>query len=187
VTGALALHLALVAAVGAERLVELLISRRNLRRVAARGGLVADRRTFWEVAAFQVAWLAASAAEPVLLPRPFVAPLAVTAVAALIACQGLRYWAVATLGDRWSLRIVVVPGEPAARAGPYRFVRHPNYLAVMVETLALPLLHTAWLTAATSLLLAIPLWRRRARVEEAALVRHSDYERAFAATPRGLP
>ncbi len=186
-TGAPALHLAVVAAVGAERLVEILISRRNLRRAAARGGFVADRRTFWEVAAFQVAWLAASAAEPVLLPRPFVAPLAVAMIAALIACQGLRYWAVATLGDRWNLSIVVVPGEIAVSTGPYRFVRHPNYLAVMVETLALPLLHTAWVTATLSLLVAVPIWRRRVRVEEKALARHSDYDRVLGTTPRGLP
>ena len=122
------------AAIGAERLLELAIARRNLRTVTARGGFVADTRTYWDIAVLQVAWLVACAVEPVLLDRPFIAPLAALAIALLLACQALRYWAVTTLGDRWNLRIVVVPGEAAVTDGPYRFVRHPNYLAVLVET-----------------------------------------------------
>jgi methyltransferase len=176
-----------VGAIGAERLLELAIARRNLRSASARGGFVADRRTYWDVAALQVAWLAACAAEPILLGRPFVAPLAALAIALLLACQALRYWAVLTLGDRWNLRIVVVPGEAAVTEGPYRFVRHPNYLAVFVEFLALPLVHTAWLTAAVFFALAVPVMARRIRHEEAALAGHSDYGRAFAGRPQVLP
>ena len=163
-SGTLAFHLAVVAAVGAERLVEIAISRLNLRRVTARGGFVADRRTYWDVAVLQAVWLAASAAEPLLLSRPCVAPLAIAMIAVLLACQALRYWAVAALGDRWSLRIVVVPGEPRATSGPYRFVRHPNYLAVLVEYAALPLVHAAWLTAAISTLLGALVLARRIRL-----------------------
>ena len=61
--------------------------------------------------------------------------------------MALRYWAIATLGERWNTRVIVVPGAPAVTAGPYRFLRHPNYLAVVVEVAALPLVHGAWLTA----------------------------------------
>lgn len=186
-SGGLVLHLAVVAAIGAERLLELAIARRNLNAVTARGGFVADTRSYWDIAVLQVAWLAACAAEPVLLERPFIAPLAALAIALLLACQALRYWAVNTLGDRWNLRIVVVPGEAAVTDGPYRFVRHPNYLAVLVEYLALPLVHTAWLTAAVFFALAIPVMARRMRLEEVALAGNSDYGRAFAGRPRVLP
>ena len=186
-SGGLVLHLVVVAAVGAERLLELVIARRNLNAVAARGGFVAETRTFWDTAVLQVVWLAACAVEPILVERPFIAPLAALAIALLIACQALRYWAVLTLGDRWNLRIVVVPGEAVVTRGPYRFVRHPNYLAVLVEFLALPLVHTAWITAAVFFALAVPVTARRVRLEELALARHSDYEHAFAGRPRVLP
>jgi methyltransferase len=187
VSGGLVLHLAAVAAIGAERLLELAIARRNLKAVTARGGFVADTRTYWDITVLQVVWLAACAAEPILLVRPFIAPLAAIMIALLVACQALRYWAVLTLGDRWNLRIVVVPGEAAVTNGPYRLIRHPNYLAVLVEFLALPLVHTAWLTATVFFALAVPVMVRRMRLEEAALAGHSDYERAFAGRPRVLP
>jgi methyltransferase len=187
VSGGLVLHLAVVGAIGAERLLELAIARRNLKAVTARGGFVADPRTYWDTAVLQAVWLAACAAEPVVLERPFIAPLAALAIAVLLACQALRYWAVNTLGDRWNLRIVVVPGEPAVTDGPYRFVRHPNYLAVLVEYLALPLVHAAWLTTAVFFALAVPVMARRMRLEEVALADHSDYGRVFAGRPRVLP
>jgi len=187
VNAGLTVHLAVVAAVAAERVAELAIARRNSVAVAARGGFVADRRSFTDAAALQAAWLAACAAEPVLLPRPFLAPLAAAMIAVLVACQALRYWAVATLGDRWNLRVVVVPGEPPVTGGPYRFLRHPNYLAVLVELAALPLVHTAWASALLFLAVGVPVMARRIRVEEEALERHGGYERAFAGTPRVLP
>jgi methyltransferase len=187
VSGGLLLYLAAVGAVAAERLLELAIARGNLRSASARGGFVADRRTYWDVAVMQVAWLAACAAEPLLLPRPFIAPLAIPMLVLLVACQALRYWAVLTLGDRWNLRIVVVPGEPVVTDGPYRFVRHPNYLAVLVEFVALPLVHTAWLSAVVFAALGALVTFRRIRLEEAALAGHSDYGRAFAGRPRVLP
>ena len=186
-SGSLLAYLAVVGAVAAERLLELLIARRNLRSTLARGGFVADRRTFLDSAVLQVAWLAACIVEPIWLARPFIAQLAIAMALLLVACQVLRYWAVRTLGDRWNLRIVVVPGEPVVTAGPYRLVRHPNYLAVLVEVVALPLVHTAWLTAAVFLVLIVPVLARRIRCAVAALARHGDYKRAFGDRPRMLP
>src|SRR5207249_633845 len=99
--------------------------------------------------------------------------------------QALRYWAVATLGEHWNIRVLVVPGAPPVSGGPYRFVRHPNYLAVMVEMAALPLAVGAWRTApvasaANAVLLAI-----RISVEERAL--GAPYRAALADRPRFLP
>jgi methyltransferase len=177
----------LVAAVAVERAFELLLSRRNRIRVEKRGGFLADPRSFLDMASFQAVLLAACPIETFVLERPWIPGLGVPAVLLVGAGMILRYWAVATLGDRWSLRIVVVPGESPVTTGPFRFVRHPNYAAVVVETVALPLVHTAWITAVASSLALAPLLGRRIRHEEAALERHSDYERAFAGRGRLLP
>ena len=102
--------------------------------------------------------------------------------------MGLRYWAVHTLGERWNARVIVVPGLPAlADLGPYRFVRHPNYVAVIAEFLVLPLLHGAWLTALVFSLANGLLLRTRIRVEERALAEHCGYEAALGQRPRFLP
>jgi methyltransferase len=181
------LYALLVGAVAIERGLEVLLARRNLRRVTARGGLVADRHSFWDMAAFQAAFLAACVLEVFALGRPFLPVLGLAMLVLVAAAMALRYWSVAALGDRWNLRLVVLPGEPVAVGGPYRWVRHPNYLAVVVETVALPLVHTAWLTAAVSTVLLAPLLARRIRLEEAALTRHTDWAAAFAGRGRLLP
>jgi methyltransferase len=187
VSGTLIAYLCLVAGFAAERLLEVAIARRNLAGVRRRGGFVAERRTTLDAVVVQAVWMAACAAEAVLLRRPFLPALAAPMLLLLAAAMALRYWSVATLGDRWNLAVVVVPGEPVVTSGPYRWVRHPNYLAVLVEALALPLVHGAWLTAA---LLGPAIWLltgRRIRLEEAALAGSGDYERAFAGTRRLLP
>jgi methyltransferase len=177
----------LVVAVAAERVFELWLSRRNLVRVERRGGFVAEPRSYRGMFVFQIAFLAACPIEVLAIGRPWIPALGVPALALVLAAMALRYAAVAALGDRWSLRLVVVPGEPPVVAGPYRFVRHPNYLALAVETVALPLVHTAWVTAGALTPIIAPLLARRMRLEEAALARHSDYDRAFAGRGRLLP
>ncbi len=181
------LYALLVGAVAIERGLEVLLARGNLRRVTARGGLVADHRSFWDMAAFQAAFLAACVLEVFALERPFLPVLGLPMLVLVAAAMALRYWSVATLGDRWNLRLVVLPGEPVATGGPYRWVGHPNYLAVVVETVALPLVHTAWLTAGVSVVVLAPLLARRIRLEEAALARHTDWATAFAGRGRLLP
>ena len=103
----------------------------------------------------------------------------------VLAAQALRYWAIATLGWRWNTRIVVVPGAAPVTAGPYRWVRHPNYVAVIAEMLALPLVHGAWLTAAVFSLGNALLLRVRIRAEEQAL--GTSWQQAFAGRPRFVP
>jgi methyltransferase len=93
-----------------------------------------------------------------------------------LAAQGLRYWAIATLGRRWNVRVIVVPGLAAVHDGPYRFMRHPNYVAVVLEGFAVPLMHGAWATAIAFTLLNAWLLRTRVRCEETALRDHCDYD-----------
>jgi methyltransferase len=182
-----ALYALLVAAVGLERLVELRLTRRNLAWARARGGVEGGRRHYPAMVGLHVLFLLACPTEVYLLERPLRPALAAAMLVLFAAAMALRYWAIAALGERWSTRLVVVPGAPAVATGPYRFVRHPNYLAVVVEGVALPMIHGAWLTAllfslANAILLAV-----RIRAEEAALARHSAYAERLGDRRRFLP
>ncbi|HEX9734384.1 MAG TPA: isoprenylcysteine carboxylmethyltransferase family protein [Thermoanaerobaculia bacterium] len=165
------LYLALVALVAAERLVELAVTRRNVARLLARGGRPVGDEHYGAMVAVHTALLVAAPLEVWLLARPFVAPLALAMTALLALTMALRYWVIATLGERWTTRVVVVPGEPLVARGPYRFLRHPNYLGVALEGAALPLVHTAWWTAIGFAVANFFVLRTRIRVEDEALGR----------------
>ena len=108
-------------------------------------------------------------------------------LAVLCLAAGIRWWAISTLGDRWSTRVVFVPGEAPVTGGPYRWLRHPNYLAVILEFVALPLIHTAWLTAVVFSLANAFVLVLRIRTEEASLSERSEYSRAMGDRPRFHP
>jgi methyltransferase len=90
-------------------------------------------------------------------------------LAALAGAQALRWWCIGTLGPRWNTRVMVVPGLPLVTSGPYRLLRHPNYVAVVAEGAALPLVHTAWAAAAVFTVLNAALLTVRIRCENRAL------------------
>lgn len=181
-------YFALVALVVLERLFELYLSARNARRVLARGAIEGESRRFYgAIVLFHAAFLAAGPLEVVLFDRPFLPALAIPSAAIVVLAMALRYWAISTLGERWNSRVLVVPGEGAVTGGPYRFVRHPNYVAVYAEVAALPLVHTAWLTAALATAINLGLLRFRIRHEEIALERASDYRARLGDRPRFLP
>lgn len=165
------LYLALVALVAAERLVELAVTRRNVARLLARGGRAVGDRHYGVMVAVHTALLVGAPLEVWLLGRPFVLPLALAMTVLLALTMALRYWVIATLGDRWTTRVVIVPDEPLVARGPYRFLRHPNYLGVVLEGAALPLVHAAWLTAIGFAVANFFVLRTRIRVEDEALGR----------------
>lgn len=136
-----------VAATAVERLVELVVSARHARWAFARGGVERGRAHFPPMVALHTGLLVACVVEVHVADRPFVPALGWPALAAVVAAQALRWWCVTTLGAQWNTRVIVVPGASLVSAGPYRWLRHPNYVAVAVEGVALPLLHTAWVTA----------------------------------------
>lgn len=185
VTGTRAVFLGFMGLLVCERLVELWLSRRNAARAFARGGVEAGQRHYAVMVAFHTLFLFACVAEVLLLERPFPGAWGWGALGAAVAAQGLRYWAIATLGERWNSRIIVVPGLEPVTGGPYRFLRHPNYVAVVLELLAVPLIHGAWLTAAVFTVGNAALLFVRIRAEEAAL--GEAYARAFARRPRFVP
>lgn len=166
----LVLYAALVLTTGLERLVELVVSARNARWSLARGGRESGRGHFPAMVALHTGLLLACVAEAVLADRPFLPWLGWPALALVLASQGLRWWCIAVLGPRWNTRVIVVPGLPLVRRGPYRFLAHPNYVAVAAEGVALPLVHTAWITAlAFTALNAVLLLRFRIPAEGRAL------------------
>ena len=163
--------LVLLGLVAVERLVELVVSRRNTALSLARGGREYGAGHYPVMVVLHTGLLVGAAVEVLLADRPFVPVLGWPMLVLVIAAQALRWWCIATLGSQWSTRVVVVPGLPLVTSGPYRLMRHPNYLAVVVEGFALPLVHSAWVTAAVFSACNLALLRVRVRVEERALTR----------------
>lgn len=173
----LALYTGLIALVGIERLVELRLSKRNAAWAFERGGKEHGLGHYRFMTVFHTAFLVACVAEPWLLDRPFVSPWGYVALALAVAAQLLRYWAITTLGTRWNTRVIVLPEWEPVTGGPYRFFRHPNYAAVVLELAVLPLVHGAWVTALVFSVVNAGLLRVRISVEEQAL--GTKYARAF--------
>jgi methyltransferase len=160
---------AVVVAVGVERLVELGVSKRHAAWAFSRGGKEFGRGHFPAMVALHTALLFGVLVEVWMLDRPFLPILGWAALIVVIASQTLRWWCIATLGRQWNTRVIVVPGLPLVSRGPYRLLRHPNYVAVVLEGAALPLVHSAWATAAMFTILNAALLARRIQVEERAL------------------
>ncbi|QXE38378.1 isoprenylcysteine carboxyl methyltransferase family protein [Streptomyces sp. GMY02] len=159
----------LVLAVGAERLAELVVARRNTRWSLERGAVERGRGHYPPMVVLHTALLIGCLAEVRLAERPFTPVLGWTMVAVVVAAQALRWWCIRTLGPRWNTRVLVVPGLPLVTGGPYRLLRHPNYVAVVAEGVALPLAHGAWLTALVFTALNAVLLAVRIRCENHAL------------------
>jgi methyltransferase len=181
------LYMLLLAAVSVERLTELAISQRHAAQAFALGGVEYGQRHFRVMQLLHTAFLLACALEVWSLQRPFLPWLGWPMLGLVCGAQGLRYWAIAALGPAWNTRVIVVPGERSVKRGPYRFLRHPNYVAVVIEGVALPLVHTAWIAALVFSVANLFLLTVRIRCEEDALVRHSDWANRFGTTPRFLP
>ncbi len=159
----------LVIAVAFERLAELVVSQRNAGWSRSRGGVETGQRHYPLMVGLHTGLLAGALLE-VWLRRPEFLPVLGWPMLGLVgASQALRWWCIATLGRRWNTRVIVVPEMAPVRVGPYRLLAHPNYVAVVLEGAALPLVHTAWITALLfSAGNAALLWERL-RVENAAL------------------
>jgi len=164
-------YLPLVLAVAAERCAELVVARRNRAWSRRHGGVEYGAGHYPVMVALHTALLVACLVEVWRGQRPFVPVLGVSMLVVLVASQGLRWWCIRTLGHRWNTRIIVVPGLRAISRGPYAVWRHPNYVAVVAEGVALPLVHSAWWTALGFTLANLAVLRVRIRAENAALSR----------------
>ena len=162
-------YVVLVLVVGLERVAELVVSLRNAAWSFKQGGVESGKGHYPFMVLLHTGFLAGCLVEAIVADRPFIPALGWTMFAVVLLAQGLRWWCIGVLGQQWNTRVIVVPGLKLVAAGPYKWLRHPNYVAVVAEGIALPLVHTAWVTAAVFLLLNIPLLTVRIRAEEAAL------------------
>ncbi len=166
----------LVVLVGLERLAELVVSKRHAAWAFSRGGVERGQGHYPFMVLLHTGLLVGAVVEVWVADRPFFPALGWSMLAVVLLSQALRWWCIATLGHQWNTRVIVVPGLPLVRRGPYRLVPHPNYVAVVAEGLALPLVHTAWVTALVFTIANAALLAERIRVENQAL-------RELAATP----
>lgn len=158
---------ALIVLVAAERVLELVVSKRNLKWSIAQGGKEFGAGHYPVMVALHSALLVGAVVEARRRrPRPVYGWIMVGVV---LAAQALRWWCITTLGRQWNTRVVVVPGATRVVDGPYRLIPHPNYVAVVTEGAALPLAGGAWLTALVFTVANAALLRTRIRVENEAL------------------
>jgi len=178
-------YLVLLALVAGERVFELFLSQRNACRAFARGAVEVKQRHYALMVTFHALFLVSCAAESLLWQRNFSPVIAWVAFGASILAQALRYAAVWTLGDRWNTKIIVQPGEQPVVTGLYRWIRHPNYVAIVLEMVAIPMIRGAWITALVFSVGNLPLLAVRISVEERAL--GDTYAKAFGSRPRFVP
>jgi len=181
------LFLALLVAVAAMRIFELRISKKHQREITSRGGAKAKDPVFPCMAMFHTLVLIGAAAEVVFLHRPFMPALAIPMLALFVAANIVRWWVIRTLGEHWNVQVMDSTKLGVITTGPFRYVRHPNYAAVFVEMIALPLIHTAWMTALVGAIAHAVVLTFRLSAEERVLFADSQYAAAMRAKPRFLP
>lgn len=158
-----------ILAIGAERLVELVVARRNAAWSFANGGKEFGRGHYPVIVGVHTLLLVACILEVAALHRPFVPWLGWPMVGVVALSTAMRWWCATTLGKHWNPRLIVVPNAPLVRGGPYRWIHHPNYTAVVAEVAALPLVHSAWVTAIVFSIANAAVLNVRIRAENAAL------------------
>jgi methyltransferase len=159
----------LLCVIACERVAELVVSARHAKQLLARGGVEYGFGHFPVMIAAHVALIAGCVVEPLLGHRTFIPALGWTMLAVTVAANVLRWWCIGTLGSRWTARVIVLPGAPLVRSGPYRWFGHPNYVAVVIEGFALPLTGSAWITACAFTVFNAALLTVRIRCETRAL------------------
>lgn len=157
--------IALLAFVTLQRLVELPIATANTKRLRGAGGYEVGAGHYPLIVALHASWLISlwllAAGRPIQIPFLLL----------FLLIEVGRIWVLRTLGSRWTTRIIVVPGEPLVRHGPYRFVNHPNYVVVIAEIAVLPLVFGLWQVALTFSLLNAAILAVRVSAEDSALRR----------------
>ena len=180
-------YLGLLLVVALLRVYELLISRRHQLEMVAHGAQkVNDPRFRWMVL-LHTAVLLGAALEVVFLHRPFYPLFAAVCFAIFLAANVVRWWVIRTLGEHWNVQVMNSTSMGVVTTGPFRYVRHPNYAAVFVEMLTLPLIHCAWITAFAGSAAHIVVLSQRLATEERVLFSDAGYREAMSGKPRFVP
>src|SRR5262249_5666735 len=179
--------LALLLAVALLRFVELGISKRHQREMLARGAAKVGEAKFHQMVLLHALVLVGAAVEGLLLRRPFILWLAAPMFAVFLVANAVRWWVISTLGGHWNVQVMDSTRLGVVTSGPFRYVRHPNYAAVFAEMLALPLMHTAWITAMAGAIVHLHVLAERLSTEERVLFANPDYRATMMGKPRFLP
>ncbi len=177
----------LLVLVGIERLIEVGISRRNQRRMAEQGVRKIVEPHFPWLVLFHTVVLIAAGLEVLLLHRPLIPVLAILMTALFILSNLLRWWVIRLLAGLWNVQIMESSRIRIVTSGPYRWIRHPNYVGVVMEVFSLPMIHTAWITAVVGTGLYMEILRRRVQMEDGVLMADPAYRRAMGDKPRFFP
>jgi methyltransferase len=181
------LFLGIVILVFLQRLLELRISHNHVKYILGQGGRLIGENLLPFVKVLQLTWFLAMIAEVWYFERPFYPFLAFLGVSGVILGQILRFLSMRSLEWRWTLPIAVIPNLPAVNTGIYRYLRHPNWLGVLLEMASLPLIHSAYLTAIVFSLINGLIMSRRVQQEELALEENNQYLAQMQNTPRFIP
>ena len=181
-------YLSLLVVVGIGRLAELGISRRNQRQLEKQGARKIPEPHFRWMVLLHGCVLLCAGSEVLFLHRPLIAALAVPMLALFVLSNLLRWWVIQALAGRWSVEVMdAARTAGVVSSGPYRWVRHPNYVGVVAEVFSLPMIHTAWITAVGGTLGYLLILRRRLRVEDGVLLANPSYRQLMGQKPRFFP
>jgi len=180
-------YLWLLVFVAIERLAELRISGRNQRRLQDQGVRKIPEPHFRWMVLLHGGVIVCAGAEVLVLHRPLIPALAIPMAVLFVLSNLLRWWVIRTLAGHWNVEVMESSRVGVVSSGPYRLVRHPNYVAVVFEIFSLPMIHTAWITAMVGTLADLEILRRRIKVEDGILMSNPAYRLAMGGKPRFLP
>ena len=169
-----------------QRVTELFISRKNEKWMMNRGGIEHGKAHYPYIVLLHILFLVSFFIEVQVFQRELT-EIWFVIFPILFLTQIMRYWAVLSLGNYWNTKIMIVPGDVVISRGPYKFVKHPNYIVVAVELLFIPLLFNAYFTAILFTLMNVVMMTIRIPAEESALQTYTNYQEVFPIKSRLLP
>ena len=182
-----AAYISLLVIVGIGRLGELVLSRRNQRQLEKQGVRKIPEPHFRWMVLLHGSVLIGAGAEVLFLHRPLIPGLAISMAVLFVWSNALRWWVIRTLREHWNVEVMESSRVGVVTSGPYRWVRHPNYVGVVFEIFSLPMIHTGWITAIVGTLGYLEILRRRIRVEDGFLMSDPAYRLAMGGKPRFMP
>jgi methyltransferase len=180
-------YLGLLTVAGAGRLAEMRLSRRNQQRMIAQGASRISEPHFPWMVVLHAGVMIGAGVEVIVLHRPLIPALAIPMVILFLLSNALRWWVIRSLRGHWNVQVVDSARLGVVTSGPYRWIRHPNYVAVFAELLSLPLIYTAWITALAGAVFDILILQKRLAVEDAVLFANPAYRVAMGGKPRFFP
>ena len=180
-------YLWLLVLVAIGRLAELWISRRNQRQLQKQGVRKIPEPHFRWMVLLHGSIIVCAGTEVLFLHRPLIPTLAIPMLTLFVLSNLLRWWVIGTLAGHWNVEVMESSPLGVVTSGPYRWVRHPNYVGVVLEVFSLPMIHTAWITAIAGTAGYLEILRRRLKTEDGVLLSSPAYRQAMGGKPRFFP